>query len=145
MRRLVSHLLLMVLVLPVVISCSDDERTTIMGTWVLSKIEETDCDDANDNDFEEYICDSQDCEMVTFRVDNTWTATIIEDGDAYSFGGTYFMPMSGDVIFLCIDTSEPCDGSSSNSAEISWKGNSFTIAQKNEDWGCEIRVTYVRK
>lgn len=83
-------------------SCGDDDadgsNSDLVGTWILIRNIDTECNDPSENLDEGVVCDSNDCLTFLFNSDNTFQATELEDGISFITNGNY--SINGDILTL---------------------------------------------
>lgn len=120
-------------------SCDDSDNPIIVGSWQLTKIVFSDCDDPEDNETVSESCTENSCDQITFYPNNTWESFFIDGNDQWVSIGYY--TYNDGVVSMCVGDTDPCD----DPAEIKIQfisGANFQVGQ--DAGGCYTTSTYKR-
>lgn len=115
-------------------SCGDDDEggvNTIVGTWVLVRNIDTECNDPDNNLDEMVTCDADNCLTFIFNADGTFRTIEIEDGVTTETEGMY--SASGNLLILSTLFGNI---GFAVSFDFTLLGNSLTIVDRSSGTDC---------
>ena len=121
--------------------CSkDDDKASIIGTYVLSQKTTNGCVDHGNNMTEAKTCASMNCITLTISSDGTFSVVEIENGITTSVGGTYVID-ANQIAF----SSSVGGVTGVQNATFSLLGAQLIIAYDYDIEGCKKVETFIRK
>lgn len=139
MKAIQSNLIILLLLLCFVLGCKKEDiqkenKTNIVGTWLLNATSQSNCDDAELNGLQSYECTDDNCTKYIFSSDSTgmnYIKEFIEDGILMSEVGTYSVGES--KLTMCVETE---DGPECTSFKLALTVSTINISGKNDETGC---------
>ncbi len=132
-------LIVLLLLLSFVLGCRKEDiqkenKTNIVGTWLLNATSKSNCDDAELNGLQSHQCTAANCTKYIFSSDSTgmnYIKEFIEEGILMSEVGTYSVGES--KLTMCVETE---DGPECTSFKLALTVSTMNISGKNDETGC---------
>lgn len=124
-------------------SCNDDKESAppngIAGTWVLSSMSLTGCDDDDENGSANTTCTPTNCSKITATKGGQFTVNITIGGFNETETGTY--KVSGSTLEICDNAGADC---SATQFQLSNSNNTLTLKETDDETGCLVTAVYKR-